>query len=111
PIATMSLFNAKPITAIVASAIVAGTGTYFVQQSETNRLRRQTRSLLEQQGRMIEERDGALTAASAKEGELARSRSENNDLLRLRGEIGTLRAQVKELEKLRQQNRQLQASL
>ena len=36
---TMNWISAKSIAAIVASALVAGTGTYLVQQRETNQLR------------------------------------------------------------------------
>jgi RNA polymerase sigma factor (sigma-70 family) len=108
---TMNWINAKSIAAIAASALVAGTGTYLVQQQEANRLRNENQSFAALQQQLTGERDAALTVSTANIDELERLRREKGELLRLRGEVGTLRTQARELEKLREHNRQLQTSL
>lgn len=109
--ATMNLINIKAIAAILASALVAGTGTYFVQNRETMQLRSGSQSLIAQQKRLIEERDSALATANARNDELEQLRKNQNELLRLRGEVGILRKQTSELQTLSDQNRQLRARL
>ena len=108
---TMNWINTKSIAAIVASALVAGTGTYLVEQREANRLRGENERFAATHRKWIDEREATLSASSANNDELDRARTEKSELLRLRGEVGTLRAQAKELEKLREHNRQLQAGL
>lgn len=108
---TMNWISAKSIAAIVASALVAGTGTYLVQQRETNRLRTENQNLSAAQGQLSDEREAALTTATNSTGEAERLQKEKSELLRLRGEVGLLRRQIKELEDMREMNRELQAAL
>lgn len=99
--ATMNWLNIRSISAIVAAAVAAGTGTHLVQKREADRLRSENQNLVAQQEQLTGERDTALASASNSTEELDRLRKEKIELLRLRGEVGTLRAQTLELEKLR----------
>jgi hypothetical protein len=108
---TMSLLNVKTIAAIAAAALVAGTGTYFVQQGEIKRLRNENQNLLAQQQNLAGERDKALSAVAIDRHEAEQSQKEKDDLLRLRNEVGALRRQSKEMESLRGENQRLQAAL
>lgn len=110
-IITMSLFNIKSIAAIAAAALVAGTGTYFVQQREVNRLRGENQNLLAQADNLAKERDKALSAANAGGKLSAQSQKDKDDLLRLRNEVGALRKHAGELEGLRVENGQMKAVL
>jgi len=110
-ITTMSIFNAKAITAIVASGLIAGTGTFLVHQREAGRLRGENEKLAAAQQKLVEERNAAWTASTANSEELERARRERIELLRLRNEIGTLRARAKDLANLENQIGQLQSSL
>ncbi|HLP77992.1 MAG TPA: sigma-70 family RNA polymerase sigma factor [Candidatus Paceibacterota bacterium] len=103
----MNWINFKSIVAIATSAVIAGTGTYVLQQREVKRLRDENQSMALVQQQITDAR-AALSASTANNDELERLRQERSELLRLRGEVGTLRAQTKELEKLRESNRQLQ---
>ena len=62
----------------------------------------------EQIRQLLNERDGALSFASANKDELERLRKDQIELLRLRGEVGMLRGQTNELVKLRAENLRLQ---
>ena len=108
---TMNWISAKSIAAIVASALVAGTGTYLVQQRETNQLRTENQNLSEAQRQLSDAREAALTTATNSTDETERLQKEKSELLRLRGEVGLLRRQLKELEDMREMNRELQAAL
>ena len=109
--ATMNLINTKAITAIVATALVAGTGTYLVQQREAIRLRSEKQKLVAQSERLATERDTAFSAAAGSTDELERLRTNQNELLRLRNEVGMLRRQTNDLGRLRHEIAQLHASL
>jgi RNA polymerase sigma factor (sigma-70 family) len=110
-LATMNWINAKSLAALTVSALVAGTGTYFVQQREASRLRSENENLAQIKQKLSVDRDAATAALTAREAELERSRAERAELIRLRGEVGMLRAQSKELERLRENNQKLQAAL
>ena len=97
-ISTMNWTNAKTITAVLASALVAGTGTYLIKQREADHLHTEKQSLLAQQASTVNEREAALSAAKAIKDELEHSKKDQTELLRLRGEIGPLRRQL-ELQK------------
>lgn len=107
-IATMNWLNAKAVATIVASALAAGTATYFVQQGEVNRLRAENQNLLAKQEQTAGEREAASAAANEDRQELERLRKNQTELLRLRGEVGALRRQAQELDRLREENRRLQ---
>jgi hypothetical protein len=109
--ATMSWINTKAAAALVASALVAGTGTYLVQEHHANRLRSENEALVTAQQQSVQERDAARAAAAARDQQFALAQRDNTELLRLRNEVGTLRRQASELERLQEQNRQLQAAL
>ena len=94
---TMNWINAKSIAAVIASALVSGTGAYLMQQEKTNSLRLEHRNLRAEQARVSSERDAALSAGQSKEEELAALRKAQAELLRLRSEIGMLRKQTNQL--------------
>jgi RNA polymerase sigma factor (sigma-70 family) len=109
--ATMSWINAKAVTALVVSALAAGTGTYLVQEHQVTRLRTENQALVAAHRQSLQERDNALAAVTAHDQQLALAQKDNADLLRLRNEVATLRRQAGELERLQEQNRKLQAAL
>ena len=100
-ITIMNWLNAKSIAAIAAATIVAGTGTYLLQQQNANRLSAANQSLLAEQEKLLTEREAARSAAKTKLDEPGSSQEDKRELLRLRGEIGLLR----------NENRQLRASV
>ena len=107
----MNWINLKSAAAIIAAAVVAGTGAHLVQQREVNRLRSENRSYIAQQKQLTAERDAALSAATANQDDLERLRKGQNELLRLRGEVGLLRRQSKELDQLKDENQGLKSAL
>lgn len=108
---TMNWINIKSAAAVAAAAIVAGAGTHFLQQRETNRLRAENQNLIAQQEKLTNDRDAALLAA-AQDSEASRQREKDkSELLRLRNEIGLLRQQTNELAKLRAANQELRTQL
>lgn len=64
---TMNWINIKSVAAIVASALVAGTGTYLVQRPETNRLRSENRRFAAAQQESIDGRDASSSTADSNE--------------------------------------------
>ena len=106
----MHWINIKSMTAIVAAAVAAATGTYWLHEGEANRLRKEKQSLIAQQEQLTSERDTALSAASQKNNDIEQLRKEKSELPKLRGEIGLLRRQVLELGKLREENARLGAT-
>ncbi len=94
--ATMNWFNLKSISAIIAAAIAAGTGTHLVQRHEANLLRNENQNLAAASLVLSQERDAALSAASQKNDKTEQSKKERSELLRLRGEVGLLRKQLQE---------------
>ena len=106
---TMNWLTIKGISSILTAALVAGTGTYFVQQREANRLRSENQNLVAAQQKLAAERDAATSAAATFNNELERARKERNELVRLRSEVSQLRKQTNEITVLHEQNRQLQA--
>ena len=107
---TMNWLTTKTLSAIVAAAITAGTGTYLVQQKESNRLRGENETLATANQALTIERDTALSASTGNNDELERLRKEKNELLRLRGEVGLLRKQTSELANLKAENLRLRAA-
>ena len=107
---TMNWINIKSITAIIAAAVAAGSGTYLVQQREADRLRTESQQLLNQQKQLASDQDAASSTASQKTADLEQLRKDENELLRLRGEVGSLRKQVVEIGKLREENERLHAT-
>jgi RNA polymerase sigma factor (sigma-70 family) len=97
---TMNLINIKAIASVIAVALATGTGIYFVQQREANRLRNENRSLVEAQENLATERNAALSAAAATSNEVNQLRKDRTDLLRLRSEIARLRQQTSGLSAL-----------
>ncbi len=82
----MNLINTKTITALVAAALVAGTGTHLIHQREAINLRSENQNLMARTQALTAERDSVLAAARAGGDELEQSRKDRNELLRLRGE-------------------------
>jgi RNA polymerase sigma factor (sigma-70 family) len=105
---TMTWINTKTTAAILCSALLAGTGTYLLQQREANRLRRENRNLIAAQEKLTAERNADLFATTEDSDELERLQKEKSELIRLRGEVGVLRQQASELKKLRDENRRIQ---
>ena len=60
---TMNWINTKSIAAILSAALVAGTGTYLVQEREATRLRSENQNLIAQQAQLTNEREAALRYA------------------------------------------------
>jgi len=110
-VTTMNWLNLKSITAVIAAAIAAGTGTYLVQQHTADQLRAENQKLVAAEQILTTERDTALAAANSNTDELKRRQSEKDELLRLRGEVGRLRKLAKDAEQLAEQNRALQNAL
>ncbi len=108
---TMNLINTKTIVALVATALVAGTGTHLLHQREAINLRREDQNLMARAQALTAERDSALAAARAGRDELEQSRKDRNELLRLRGEVGMLRKQTNELQALSAENGRLRSRL
>ncbi|MBI3851915.1 MAG: sigma-70 family RNA polymerase sigma factor [Verrucomicrobia bacterium] len=92
-ISTMNWINAKAVAAIVSAAVLAGTGTYFVQQSQTNNLRADNQRLVAQKQTLTTDLEAAVAAAQANKDELERLQKNTTELLRLRNEVGQLRRQ------------------
>lgn len=108
---TMNWLNLKSITAIVAAALAAGTGTHIVEQREADRLRDEEQHLIFQQEKLIGERDSALSTATGYKDELERLQNDKIELLRLRSEVGKLRNHAKELESLQADYLKIRATL
>jgi RNA polymerase sigma factor (sigma-70 family) len=107
---TMNWINLKSATAILAAALAAGSGSYFVQQHKGSVLRQENQAWKSANDTLSRERDTALAAVESNNAEMERLRASQSDLLRLRAEVTALRKQTDELNQLRQQNRQLQAT-
>lgn len=99
-ITTMNWINAKAVTAIIGAAIVAGTGTYLVQQKQISSLRDENQRLLAQQATLTADAEAAKNAAQAKANELERAKKEAGDVVRLRGQVAALTRQRDEERKL-----------
>ncbi|MGC3958147.1 MAG: sigma-70 family RNA polymerase sigma factor [Verrucomicrobiota bacterium] len=105
---TMNWIAAKTVSAVLAAAVVAGTGTYFVQQRASDQLRNDHQKLAAAQEALAKERDEALAAVAANAEQLKLWDNDKTELMRLRGEVGVLRRKAKEADQLAEQNRQLQ---
>jgi RNA polymerase sigma factor (sigma-70 family) len=97
--------------ALFVATLTAAVGAGIYEARQVSRLREEKQKLVSQQEQLTNERDVALSAASANSNELEQLQKSKSDLARLRGEIGMLRRQTKELEKLREANLRLQDSL
>ncbi len=93
-IITMNWINAKSAAAILGAAILAGTGTYFVQNQRLSLAEARQRELLNQQTQLAAARDEALATAQAKNQEIERLRKDAADLARLRNDVTQLRQQL-----------------
>jgi RNA polymerase sigma factor (sigma-70 family) len=94
-LATMNLLNAKAVAALLGVAVIAGSGTYFVQQQKLGRAEAEHRALLashEQQAAAA--RDAQLAALRAREQELENLRKQIADISRLQKEIARLRREL-----------------
>jgi hypothetical protein len=94
-ITTMSWINAKSIAAIIGATMIAGSGTYYVQQQQLARAEAKHRALLashEQQAAAA--RDAQLAALRAREQELDNLRKQIADISRLQEEIARLRHEL-----------------
>jgi len=103
--AALNLLHAKSIASIVASAFLAGTSVYWVQERRAERLRDENAALVNSHQLMQEERDAARAQATLAETELASAREGRAELLRLRGQVGVLRQQTNDLVRVRTQDR------
>jgi RNA polymerase sigma factor (sigma-70 family) len=91
-IITMSWLNAKSAAAIIGAAVLAGTGTYVVQQQKLVRMDAVHRALLSQQAQASASHDETLATLRARDLAIAGLRKDNADLPRLRNEITQLQA-------------------
>ena len=91
---TMTWLNAKTAAAILGAAALAGTGTYLLEQRQSDRLRADNVDLLERSQNLSQLRreNERLSNLVAQAGQPALSREQLAELLRLRGEVGQLRA-------------------
>ena len=89
-ITTMNWINAKAVTAIIGAAVVAGTGTYFVKETEANRLRDENQKLLTQQAALVADNEAALKQAQTTADELEKAKRDASDVMRLRGQVAAL---------------------
>ena len=103
-ITTMNWINAKAVTAIIGAAVVAGTGTYLVKQSEVNRLRDENQQLVAQQATLTADNQAALGAAQSNKDEMEKLRKEASDVVRLRGEVAQLRRQQADAQRIAQKS-------
>jgi RNA polymerase sigma factor (sigma-70 family) len=113
-IATHALMNwitLKSAVTITVAALAAGSGTYLWQQHEANALRGENADLAAQRDSLTKERDDAVAAAAAKNGQSDGLPADKEELLRLRSEVGMLRRQTNEISRLQQQNAELQSAL
>jgi RNA polymerase sigma factor (sigma-70 family) len=108
---TMNWISLKSAVAMVAAALVAGTGTYLVQNREASRLRAENRALMVAREQLGAEHAAVLSSSTNSNNELELLRKDKNELIRLRGEVGALRRQKDELGKLHEENRQLRTQL
>lgn len=108
---TMNWITAKTISAVLAAAVVAGTGTYVIQQRARDQLHNDYQKLLAAQEALGKERDEALAAVAANAEQLKLRENDKTELMRLRGEIGVLRRKAKEADQFAVQNQQLQEAL
>ena len=86
----MNWINAKAVTAIIGAAVVAGTGTYFVKETEANRLRDENQKLLTQQAALVADNEAALKQAQTTADELEKAKRDASDVMRLRGQVAAL---------------------
>ena len=108
---TMNWITAKSISAIIAAAVAAGTGTYLAQQHTANQLRTENQKLLTDAQALTAERDEALAAVANHAEESKRRDADKTELLRLRGEVGQLRRRVKESEQLAAENQAMRQAI
>ncbi len=85
------MFRTKACAALFGLAVIAGVGTYLVQQRQVQRLEAENQSLLAQQAQALADQDAAAKAAQAVKDQLERLRKDNTELLRLRKEVTQLR--------------------
>ena len=100
-ILTMKWVNVKTAVAILATAFIAGTSVYFIQQHTLTRAAATNGALMATQQQLVSMRDEALATARATQQEAEKLRNDVNDLPRLRGEVMRLRAAVQEAVQLK----------
>ncbi len=91
---TMSWINAKTAAAIVSAALLAGTGTFLVQQQKLTTAGSHHRALLAQQAQLTTERDEGLAKLEAARLAQESLRKGISDLPRLRNEVTQLRQEL-----------------
>ena len=109
--ALMNWISLKSAATITVAALAAGGSTYLWQQHEASALRSENADLAAQRDTLTKQRDDAVAAAAAKNGQSDGLPADKEELLRLRSEVGVLHRQTNELNRLRQQNTELQSSL
>lgn len=90
---TMTWLNLKTTAAMAGAAAIVGTGTYWLQQSQIDRLRVQSADLMAQAEKWKADLETAHQLNQTQNEELERLRKDNADLFRLRNEVTQLRRQ------------------
>jgi RNA polymerase sigma factor (sigma-70 family) len=92
-ITTMNLLNAKAVAAIAGAALLAGSGTYFVQQQKINRENRENRALIAQREKLTADHETALALIRAREQELEGLRQELAEVPAIKNQLAQMRRQ------------------
>lgn len=90
---TMTWLNLKTAAAILGSAAIVGTGTYWLQQRQIDHWQRESAAWKVQGEKMRTDLEAAHQLTQAQTEELERLRKDNADLFRLRNEVTQLRRQ------------------
>ncbi len=93
PLFITTWFNAKAITLMVGTALLAGGGTYWMQQREVTRLAAHNRDLAAQRDKLREEHESSKKDIERQQRELKVAQQNQRELLQLRNEVGKLRKQ------------------
>ena len=93
PLVITTWFNAKALTLMVGTALLASGGTYWVQQSKAVRLAARNRDLAAQQEKLRKEYEASRKDIERQQRELKVAQRNQRELLQLRSEVGKLRKQ------------------
>ncbi|MBI4657689.1 MAG: sigma-70 family RNA polymerase sigma factor [Verrucomicrobia bacterium] len=105
--ATMNLFNLKTTAAIVATAVTVGTGTYFVQEHQIERLAAENQRLTLRQEASKAGQLPAAAVSRASDDEIESLRKEASEVHRLRNELTQLRRERDEAAARETENQKL----
>jgi RNA polymerase sigma factor (sigma-70 family) len=86
-----SMFTAKAIAVLAGAVIVAGGGTYFVQQTKLQQLKAENEKLAAVQEQSAADHEAALKSLRAASQPPALADADKTELLRLRNEVAQLR--------------------